>query len=51
MEKANFMCLECGAIFEEPKVVLADRADLSYGEVFACPDCESDDFVDLTNGD
>lgn len=43
----GFICNECGLKGAgEPNVVAQDRADLSFGEVYVCPDCGSDN-VDL----
>jgi hypothetical protein len=40
----SFRCNECGLDGEgEPKTVVQDRADCSFGEVVVCPDCGSDD--------
>jgi len=40
----GFRCNNCGLDAEgEPKIVVQDRADCSFGEVAVCPDCGSDD--------
>lgn len=41
MEKIK--CNVCGASDVEPKIVVEDRADLSFGEVQLCPECGSED--------
>lgn len=43
MEKIK--CNACGASEVEPKIVVQERADLSFGEVPLCPECESEDIV------
>jgi NAD-dependent SIR2 family protein deacetylase len=40
----SFRCHNCGGE-GEPKTVVQDRADCSFGEVTVCPDCGSDDIV------
>ncbi len=42
----GFRCNECGSEGTNPRYVIQDRADLSYGEVAVCPDCYSED-IDL----
>lgn len=40
----GFRCNNCGLDgVGEPKTVMRDRADCSFGEVGVCPDCGSDD--------
>jgi len=40
----GFRCNNCGLDGAgEPKTVVQDRADCSFGEVAVCPDCGSDD--------
>ena len=40
----GFRCNNCGLDGDgEPKTVVQDRADCSFGEVAVCPDCGSDD--------
>lgn len=36
-----FICHKCGEENFDPKSVMDDRADLSYGEIYVCPECES----------
>ena len=35
-------CRDCGFI-GNAKTIIADRPDLSYGEMLVCPKCKSDD--------
>jgi predicted RNA-binding Zn-ribbon protein involved in translation (DUF1610 family) len=44
MQSAKYTCDDCGCEFEEPRTVMNDRADLSYGEVYVCPECGSENF-------
>ena len=40
----GFRCNNCGLDAEgEPKTVVQERADCSFGEVEVCPDCGSED--------
>ena len=40
----GFRCNNCGFVGDgEPKTVMRDRADCSFGEVGVCPECGSDD--------
>jgi hypothetical protein len=48
MEKIK--CNVCGASDVEPKIVVQDRADLSFGEVQLCPECGSED-IDADESD
>jgi hypothetical protein len=40
-EKTQWDCFLCGWIGDSPKLVTVDRADLSFGEVLACPECDN----------
>lgn len=45
-----FICLECGAVFEEPKTVY-EKFEYSYMTIRECPGCQSQAFETATTCD
>jgi len=41
IEENEVFCQNCGWYGTDFKTVLAERCDLSYGEVDICPDCQA----------